>query len=456
MKHFFALLLIILLNYTCSAQCWQKISHGSGFAISIQSDGSLWSWGLNNYGQLGDGTNISRLQPMQVSDATNWASVSCGGSHVLAIKTDGTLWGWGYNYYGQIGDGTTNARAIPTQIGTDTNWQSIKTGRDFSLAIKTNGTLYAWGVNYQAQLGDGTTVPKNYPVQVGINSDWGSVEAGEFHSVGIKTNGTLWTWGVSNNGQAGNGTYLGTTTPTQVGAGTNWQKIACGSTASHILAIKSDGSLWGWGLNQSGQLGLGTNTPSVFIATRIGLDSDWETIATGGNFSFAIKTDHSLYLTGLNNYGQLGDGTVVSKNIFARLGNDNDWQYIVGGTYYSTAAIKTGGRMFAFGNNYQGQLGTVTTTNTSIPIAIGCTLSIMDYHKNDFTIFPNPVKDNLYIASLTFESISKIIVTDSTGKTVMKQSGNISCLPVQDLSEGIYMLQIIGKEKSQCVKFIKQ
>ena len=182
-----------------------SLAAGSYHTVTIKTDSTLWAWGLNDYGQLGDGTNENKNSPIQIGAETNWASVAAGEAHTVAVKTDGTLWAWGYNDYGQLGDGTNSSKNSPVQIGAETNWASVAAGEGHTVAVKTDGTLWAWGLNDYGQLGDQTNKNKNNPIQIGTDTNWASVAAGRYHSVAVKTDDTLWTWGYNDEGQLGDG-----------------------------------------------------------------------------------------------------------------------------------------------------------------------------------------------------------------------------------------------------------
>ncbi len=167
---------------------------------------------------MGDGTNANKNSPVQIGASTNWQSVTGGARYTLAIKTDGRLWAWGSNIYGQLGDGTNvNIKYSPIQIGSASNWQSVTAGYYHTLAIKTDGTLRAWGLNVEGQLGDGTNANKKSPVAIGGSAtNWQSVAAGSYYTVSIKTDGGLWTWGWNEHGQLGNGTNANKNRPTAI------------------------------------------------------------------------------------------------------------------------------------------------------------------------------------------------------------------------------------------------
>ena len=162
----------------------------------VHTDGSLWAWGDNSGGELGDGTIANESTPEHILAGTKWQSVAAGWADTFAIQTNGTLWAWGTNGYGQLGDGaTTSLSPTPEQIGYPYTWKAVSSNAYHTLAIRSDGTLWAWGYNFQGQLGDGSTTNRSAPVQVGSATNWVSISAGYFHSVGIRSDGTLWAWG---------------------------------------------------------------------------------------------------------------------------------------------------------------------------------------------------------------------------------------------------------------------
>jgi uncharacterized repeat protein (TIGR02543 family) len=356
---------------------WTSVSTGYGYTVSIKTNGSLWAWGFNEDGQLGDGTTTNRNSPVRIGTATNWASVSVGDDHTAAIRTDGSLWVWGMNNFGQLGDGTTTNRNTPVQIGTATNWASVSAGREHTIAIRTDGSLWAWGSNRIGQLGDGTTTSRNTPVQIGTATNWASVSAGGLHTVALRTDGSLWAWGFNSWSQLGDSTRTDRITPTLIegvrGAGNwNWMSVSAGSF--HTQAIGTDRTLWAWGENMSGQLGDSTTAPQTNRPTptrprQIGTATNWASVSAGETHTVAIRTDGSLWAWGNNESGQLGNGTTTYRNTPVRIGTATNWVSVSAG-FNHTAALRTDGSLWTWGGNRSGQLGDGTTTQRNSPTQI--------------------------------------------------------------------------------------
>jgi alpha-tubulin suppressor-like RCC1 family protein/outer membrane protein assembly factor BamB len=317
---------------------WVSISGGSrgndpatnqpgGFSLGIQTNGSLWAWGLNDRGQLGIGsTNLQRVA-IRVGADTNWVQVEAGAAHAIGLKRDGTIWTWGANEAGQLGLDSTNRNSLaPVRVGEDSAWVEVRAGGHFSLARRADGTIWAWGTNSHGQLGIGVSANsganslRRAPVMVGTNSDWAAISAGAFHSLGLKSNGTIWAWGRNHFGQLGLGIGFGdgrdgsnTNQPGRIGTESDWAAIEAGT--SHSFAIKTDGRLFGWGANFFGQLGNGemglvnsTNSANKLSPVPVATDKTWR-LVDASDHSLGITTDGSIWAWGLNNFGQVGDGT---------------------------------------------------------------------------------------------------------------------------------------------------
>jgi hypothetical protein len=227
--------------------------------IALKGDGMVWTWGNNDYGQLGDGTTTARRTPVQVSGLTGVTAIAGGEGHnTIALKGDGTVWTWGANWYGQLGDGTTTDRLTPVQVSGLTSVTAIAGGNFHTIALKGDGTVWTWGNNFAGELGDGTNTNRSTPVQVSGLTGVTAIAGGNFHTIALKGDGTVWTWGYNFDGELGDGTNTNRSTPVQVSGLTGVTAIAGGG--SHTIALKSDGTIWTWGENGSGQLGDGTTT----------------------------------------------------------------------------------------------------------------------------------------------------------------------------------------------------
>jgi len=332
---------------------------------------TLWTWGRNSYGQLGDNTSgTNRTTPVATFvGGTDWKQVSGGTFHTSAIKTDGTLWTWGYNINGQLGDNTTTNRSTPvTTFAGGTNWKQVACGGLHTAAIKTDGTLWGWGRNFEGELGDNTTTNRLTPVTTFAGgTNWKQVACGQYHTSAIKTDGTLWTCGSNSYGQLGDNTTTQRITPvTTFAGGSNWKQVS--SQFRYSAAIKTDGTLWTWGRNSYGALGDNTSgTNKLTPVTTFAGGTNWKQVACGYQYTSAIKTGGTLWTWGYNFNGQLGNNTSTQRNTpVTTFAGGTNWKQVACG--YHTAAIKTDGTLWTWGRNYTGQLGDNTTTNRNTPV----------------------------------------------------------------------------------------
>jgi alpha-tubulin suppressor-like RCC1 family protein len=328
---------------------WKQLSCGMNLhAAGIKTDGTLWTWGYNALGNLGDNTSTPRSSPVQtIAGGNDWKQVSCGINYVLALKGDGTAWAWGRNGSGNLGTGLSSSTSSPTQIiGAGATWQLVAAGTfDHCAGVKTDGTLWVWGRNNSfGQLGQNAIgSPSNFvssPIQtVSAGTTWKLTSVGNYYMGAIKTDGTLWMWGKNNYGQLGSNNTTNTSSPAQIyGAGTNWKSLSCGDT--HCAAIKNDGTLWTWGGNASGQLGDNTGTDKSSPVQTIAGGTNWKQVEARVNLTGGIKTNGTLWLWGRNQYGSLGDGTiggVNNKSSPVQIGTGNNWKQVSTGADISGA-----------------------------------------------------------------------------------------------------------------------
>lgn len=297
-------------------------------SLAIKSDGSVWAFGNNTYGQLGDASQTNRSTPVQVVGLSGVTAVAAGLCHSLALKGDGTLWSWGCNTNGQLGDSTPNQRLTPAQVPGLSGITAIAAGEKHSLALKTDGTLsgalWAWGSDVNGQIGDGVTTFGRYSPVLGM-SGIVAIAAGDNHSLAAKNDGSAWAWGFNNNGQLGDGTTLQRLSPVQVSNVRHATAMSAGT--NHGLDLETTSTVWAWGANTTGQLGDGTNTarPTPAVIQTL---SRIVAIASGGTHSLALGWDGKVWLWGYGTNGQLGDGTTASRNLPYALAfqtADNSW-----------------------------------------------------------------------------------------------------------------------------------
>ena len=290
---------------------FKKVSSGNWFSIAIDEEGNLWSWGQNARGQLGNGTETDRDQansPAKIKEGTKFKEISAGRTHSLALDEEGNIWSWGSNDDGQLGNGTDTASNTPVKILEGTKFKKVSSGDRSSIAIDEEGSIWSWGKNNYGQLGNGTNTASNTPVKILEGTKFKEISAGNSHCLAIDEDGNLWSWGQNHMGQLGDGTTTNSNIPVKILEGTKFKKISAGYYCSS--AIDEEENLWSWGLNSEGQLGNGTTT-NINIPVKILEGTKFKNVAIGSAaggraYSVAIDIDGNVWTTGNNFFGQLG------------------------------------------------------------------------------------------------------------------------------------------------------
>ena len=361
------------------------ISASGSSYFAVKDDGTLWSWGANNYGMLGDGTTTGgRMTPEQVKGPggigylTDVKTVTAGWYHILALKNDGTVWTWGFNNVGQLGDGTTVNRSTPVQVPIS-EVKAITAGSYHSVALKTDGTVWTWGGGTSGQLGNGASLDSSMPVQVeGVGGSGNligvkAIASGSAFCLAVKNDGAVVSWGSNTYGQLGNGesgsgtnknapvnVMISATTPL-----TGGDSVAAGHY--HSLAMLNDGTVRAWGYNEQGQLGSGSS--ATLSASPVLALTNAAMIDAGGYNSLAVKKDGTLWSWGSGSFGQIGDGDSVSRNAPVQVLDLTDAR-LIAVSQGCSLALKDDGTVWAWGDNQHGLLGIDTITKSETPMCL--------------------------------------------------------------------------------------
>ncbi|MEY4042398.1 MAG: hypothetical protein RL233_1929 [Bacteroidota bacterium] len=314
-------------------QDWVYIAAGLAHSAAIKSDGSLWMWGDNSYGQLGNGNTTNVSIPTEMGsvglDAIPWTQVALGAGHTLALKSNGTLFSWGNNSQGQLGDSTQVDSTIPLQIGTST-WKNVSAGFVSSVGVKLDGTAWSWGFNANGQLGQGDLQPRLAPTQIGNGDTWDRLIAGSAFTYGLTLDNQLWSWGYNGQGQLGIGTQQQQTSPSPVANsfaptsfGSPTLALSVGATnaagtslyGAHAIGIAVDAySLCSVGANYQGQLGIGSTSPISSFECGIG---DLSSLGSLEMNSFRIYPNPAS--TELNVQIEDGSYTAILRDLSGRI-----------------------------------------------------------------------------------------------------------------------------------------
>lgn len=385
----------ILLN---SNETIASISLGNFHSSILTSTGRLYMWGLNESGQLGDNTGISTDKPIEITNNFNLyedeklSIVTLGSFYSTALTTSGRVFTWGSNNTGQLGDGTNLNRIIPIEITLNFNLEAkekitlISTGFFHTAAVTSSGRVFTWGFNNSGQLGDGTDTDKNTPVEITSKFNLknkeviSDVSLGSVHSVLLTSSGRVFTWGINDNGQLGNGTLVQSVVPFEINDRFNLSSdeniISITSGSNHSIVLTSKGRLFSWGWNRYGQLGNNTTNnkaaPSEFTAEiDFQVNETIKTIYSTKDHSVIETSNNRIFSWGRNTYGQIGNG--ATSNIFAPVEITDQFDFTEGEkiTIFAisnhTLVLTSKGNLFVWGYNYFSQLGDRNNSNISTP-----------------------------------------------------------------------------------------
>ena len=369
--------------------CVKAIAAGADFSLAIRNDHTALAWGDNGFGNVGDGTTTGRTTPTGVKGLAGVVAMDGGSRQTLALLQDGSVWAWGDNSLGSLGIGAPTHSLVPARVlgvggvGFLGNVQAIAAGGFHSLALLGNGTVVAWGYNTDGQLGNGTTTTSNVPVPVPLLTGVVAIAAGYQHSLALLSNGTVVAWGDNFYGQLGNGGTANSSMPVMVkdasGSGilTGVQAIAAGNF--HSLALLNDQTVRSWGLNQEGQLGNGSFASSSLPVQVLGVGGSG---VLSGVTALAGGDEHSLALTatspngavlawGFNGDGELGDGSNTTSNVpVTTAGLTGSTIVAIAAGDVHSLALLADGTVRAWGFNGSGQLGNGSTTGSNLPVTV--------------------------------------------------------------------------------------
>ena len=354
---------------------YTQISAGNFHSVALQVNGTLWAWGRNLYGQLGNNTNngTNNANPTPTQLAGTYTQVVASYDFSLALQPNGTLWAWGRNTYGQLGNttnnGTDNANPTPAQVGAAV-YTHLAAGQYHSLGLRGDGTLWAWGDNIYGQLGNATNTGTDTanPTPTQVAGTYTQLAAGLSHSLALQADGSLLAWGHNLLGQLGSSTNSGTNTanPTPLPVAGTYVQLVAG--ANHSLGLRADGTLWAWGNNDRGQLGTTVGFMSTPVTSPTQATGTYVQIAAGGFHSLGLTASGTLYAWGSNDTGQLSNAapTGSGTNINAPTLVTGTYSQVSAGNAHSLA-LRADGTLWAWGNNSNGQLGIGNTITASTP-----------------------------------------------------------------------------------------
>lgn len=362
-----------------AALSFRQVSGGSSHNCALTAEGRVYCWGVNNLGQLGDGTTDNHSIPAPVAGGLRFRQVDAGGGHACGIGTNDRAYCWGWNDVGQLGDGTRADRSLPTAVVGGHRFRQVSAGQFHTCGVTPDDRVYCWGNNKQGQLGDGSDVPRRLqPVQIGVGRRFRLVSVGGIHTCGISLDDRAFCWGHGKSGELGNGKTLIRRPPTAVAGGLRFKAVAAGETQRSgnwyfTCGVTTEDRAYCWGGNLDGQLGDGTTTRRLKPAAVAG-GLRFSTVSAGGSFTCGVTTANAAYCWGRDDHGQLGDGGPTGDADSKRLSP------VPVASGLAFAAVSTGwihpcglttdGAAHCWGSNFFGELGDGTDVDSSAPVAV--------------------------------------------------------------------------------------
>jgi alpha-tubulin suppressor-like RCC1 family protein len=371
------------------ALSFRQLSAGANHTCAVSSDYRAYCWGYNFYGQLGSGSNTGpefcpspsgafpcSTGPVPVTGGFHFFQVSAGQSFSCGLTTDSLAYCWGSNQKGELGDGSGTDHLAPTAVAGGRRFRQLRAGLDQACAIDLNAVAWCWGANFSGQIGDGSNTVRPTPVRVSGGLHWRQLSGGNSFTCGVTTDNHAYCWGNNGNGQIGDSTKVSRLKPSPVKGGILFRQIDAGW--SHTCAVSTTNLAYCWGLGGFGQIGNGGKSQARIWPAAVGGMRSFDHVNAGGNHSCGVTMSGVGYCWGLNQDGQLGIGTNIGPETCFGQSCSTRPVRVVGGLslaqvnagYQHTCGRTTYGKVWCWGDNTYGQLGDGTRTNRPAPVAV--------------------------------------------------------------------------------------